>query len=410
MRRTVVALGVCAWLGGPAAVTALAEESVTERLDQIESRLDQLTGGGDDSHGGSGAGNLSFHGYGELHFNSPEGSGVPDDDAPAIMDLHRMVWGMSYQFNDRISVHTEVDFEHAATEIELEFAYLDFLITPAFNVRAGSMLMPVGPLNEFHEPPLFYSVERPYVQRTIIPTSWQEGGVGLFGSVPAGVKYRLYVVSGLDAIGVDTNNDGTPDEGGFTASSGIRDGRTHVAEAPSEDLAVVGRVEYVGIPGLELGASLYQGGANVRKDPNVEDAGVGIWEADVRLRKAGLDLRGVYAMIHVDGADQISNYTNRTIGDEMIGWYLEAAYNILWLLASDSDQAVVAFVRYEDFNTQESVPTGFTANPANDRQVMTAGLAYFPIPDVAVKADLENWEDEADNDGSRFNLGVAYQF
>lgn len=397
MRQMVVALGVCAGLAGPGALSALAEESVTERLDRIEGRLDQLSGDGDGSHGGSGAGNLSFHGYGELHFNSPEGSGVPDDNDPAIMDLHRMVWGVSYQFNDRISAHTEVDFEHAATEIELEFAYLDFLVTPAFNVRTGSMLMPVGPLNEFHEPTLFYSVERPYVQRTIIPTSWQEGGVGLFGSLSAGLKYRVYVVSGLNAEG-------------FAASSGIRDGRAHVAEAPSEDLAIAGRLEYVGMPGVDLGLSAYQGGANTTKNPALSEAGVGIWEADARLRMAGLDLRGVYAMIQVDGADQISTFTTETIGEEMTGWYVEAAYDVLRLLASESDQGVVVFIRYEDFNTQESVPTGFTADPANDRQVMTTGLAYYPIPDVVVKADLESWEDGADNDGTRFNLGVGYQF
>jgi hypothetical protein len=406
MNRRLAVFGVCAWLAGAAAVDARAEESVTERLDRIETRLDQMGGSGDDSHGGSSEGKISFHGYGELHFNSPEGSGVPDDADPAIMDLHRMVWGVSYQFNDRISVHTEVDFEHAATEIELEFAYLDFLVTPAFNVRAGSMLMPVGPLNEFHEPTLYYSVERPYLQRTIIPTTWQEGGVGLFGSVPAGLKYRLYYVSGLNAEG-------------FSASSGIRGGRGHAAEQPSDDMAIVGRLEYVGLPGVDLGLSVYQGGANTTNNAALGDAAVGIWEVDARLRAAGFDLRGVLASIRVDSADQIGSYLasipppagpQDPIGEEMMGWYLEAAYDVLKLMAPSTDQSVVAFLRYEDFNTQESMPSGFTEDPANDRQVTTVGVAYFPIPDVALKADLENWEDGADNDGSRFNLAVAYQF
>jgi len=376
-----------------------AEDTVEQRIERLEEEVGRLSGTtrADIADGASEAGRLSWHGYGELHYNNPGGSGVPDDADAAIMDFHRMVWGLSYQFNDRISLHTEVDFEHAATEIELEFAYLDFLLTPALNLRAGSMLMPVGPLNEFHEPPLFYSVERPYVQRTIIPTSWQEGGAGIFGSVPAGLKYRVYLVSGLNA-----------EE--FSAANGIRDGRGHVAEAPSEDLAVVGRVEYVGIPGLELGASFYQGGANVTKNPAMEQAGVGIWEGDIRFRKAGFDLRGVFASIQIDGADQISAETGSTIGEEMVGWYVEGAYDVLRLLARGSDQAVVAFVRYEDFNTQESVPTGFTADPANDRQVLTTGLAYYPIPDVAVKADVESWEDGTDASGTRVNLGVGYQF
>jgi hypothetical protein len=382
-----------------------AEDTVEQRIERLEEEVGRLSGTtrADIADGASETGRLSWHGYGELHYNNPEGSGVPDDADAAIMDFHRMVWGLSYQFNDRISLHTEVDFEHAAAEIELEFAYLDFLLTPAFNLRAGSMLMPVGPLNEFHEPTLFYSVERPYVQRTIIPTSWQEGGAGIFGSVPAGLKYRVYLVSGLNA-----------EE--FSAANGIRDGRGHVAEAPSEDLAVVGRVEYVGIPGLELGASFYQGGANVTKKPNLEEAGVGIWEGDIRFRKAGFDLRGVVASVQVDGAAQISTFLagltppGGPVGDEMLGWYVEGAYDVLRLLARGSNQAVVAFVRYEDFNTQESVPTGFIANDANDRQVLTTGLAYYPIPEVAVKADVESWEDGTDASGTRVNLGVAYQF
>lgn len=174
---------------------------------------------------------VSFHGYGEMHFNDPKtSSSVPDGDAPARMDFHRMVWGLSYHFNDRFSLHTEIDFEHAANELELELAYLDYLINPLINLRAGSVLMPVGALNETHEPTLFYSVERPYVQAYIIPTTWMEGGAGIFGGFLDGFKYRAYLVNGLDASG-------------FSASSGLRGGRSKVNNAPSEDFAGVGRLE-----------------------------------------------------------------------------------------------------------------------------------------------------------------------
>lgn len=399
MRATIAGIGMFLAAFAVGAPEVWGAETTEQRLERLEQDVERLRGslGADGDEPAGGGRRLIWHGYGELHYNSPEGSGVPDDADPAIMDFHRMVWGLSYQFNDHVSLHTEVDFEHAATEIELEFAYLDFLITPAFNLRAGGILMPVGPLNEFHEPPLFYSVERPYVQRTLIPTTWQEGGAGVFGSASAGLKYRVYLVSGLNA-----------EE--FTAANGVRNGRRHVAAAPAEDLAVVGRVEYVGIPGLEIGASLYQGGANVTGNPNLDEAAVGIWEGDIRFRKAGVDLRGVVASIQIDGADRISTETTQTIGKEMVGWYVEGAYDLLRLLARGSNQALVAFVRYEDFNTQHSVATGFTADPANDRQVITSGIAYYPIPDVAVKADMESWEDGTDESGSRFNLGVAYQF
>ncbi|MEK7280422.1 MAG: hypothetical protein AAB090_07240 [Nitrospirota bacterium] len=353
-------------------------------------------------------GKLSFHGYGELHYNSSKAdANVPAEtgkDSAARMDFHRMVWGLSYHYNDMISLHTEVDFEHAANEIELEFAYLDFLINPAINVRAGAMLMPVGPLNEFHEPPLFYSVERPYVQNAIIPTTWQEGGAGIFGSPLPGLKYRLYVVSGLNGSK-------------FRASDGIRKGRGKVAGGEvqplsGDELAVVGRLEYTAVPGLTLGGSAYSGGANQEADPALDGVGVTIFEGDIRYRKFGLDLTGVYTQIDIDDAEKINAKTGELVGEKLVGWYVEGAYDILRPLALQSEKRLMAFVRYEQINTQDEVPTGFTADPKNDRNVITYGLAYYPITSVAIKADVENWENEAatNNDGNRFNLAVAYMF
>ena len=403
MRHTIAGAGallaVMCW-----GFAAGAEDTVEQRIGRLEEEVGRLSGTtrADIADGASEAGRLSWHGYGELHYNNPKtASKVPKGSDPAAMDMHRMVWGLSYQFNDRISAHTEVDFEHAARDMELEFAYLDFAITPAFNFRAGSLLMPVGPLNEFHEPTLFYSVERPYVQAYIIPTTWQEGGAGVFGSL-GGLKYRVYLVSGLNAAN-------------FTPDQGLRKGRGKVNNAPSEDLAVVGRLEYVGLPGVDVGLSAYQGGANPNRNAALTDADVGIWEADARLRFGGLDLRGVVATVAVDAADQISAVasavappTPRTIGSQMLGWYVEAGYDVLRVLGRD--QSLVPFVRYEAFDTQRSVPAGLTADPTNDRTVTTAGVAYYPIPDVAIKGDWEGWKDGTGDRGGRVNLGVGYQF
>jgi len=341
---------------------------------------------------------LTWHGYGELHYNNPDGSSVPKDDAPAQVDLHRMVWGLSYQWNDRISLHTELDFEHAFKEPELEFAYLDFLVNPAFNVRAGVVLMPVGPLNEFHEPPLFYSVERPYVQRTLIPTTWQEGGVGAFGTF-SDFKYRAYVVSGLDGSG-------------FSAANGIRGGRTGAGEAPSEGFAVTGRLEYIGVPGLTLGTSAYHGSADQTTDNSLDGVKVTLWEGDLRLRKAGFDLQAFYAQIGIGDAEQIVDGAGVPVGvgEKLMGHSIEVAYHLLPMLMKDTEQDVVPFLRWERFNTQEETPAAYTPDPKNDRSVFTYGVAYYPIPDVAVKADWQNWEDEAGADESRFNLGLAYMF
>ncbi len=340
---------------------------------------------------GDAAGKLTWHGYGELHYNSPKGSSVPKDGDPAIMDFHRMVWGLSYHWNDQISLHTEIDFEHAAKadDLELEYAYVDFLLTPAVNLRMGAVLMPVGPLNEFHEPPLFYSVERPYVQRTIIPTTWQEGGFGIFGSPLDGAfKYRLYYVSTLDASN-------------FTAEDGIRKGRGKLKEEKSNDKALTGRIEFVAVPGLTLGGSGYKGGGNV------VDVEVSILEGDFRYRIGGLDIQGTYAAIDIDGAQKI---TGKTVGSKMVGWTGEVAYHLLPHFYENTKKDMVLFVRWEEFNTQKEVVSGATADPKNDREVWTYGVAYYPVSDIAVKTDVENWKSAAGERDQRVNVGLAYMF
>jgi hypothetical protein len=340
---------------------------------------------------------LQFHGYGEFHYNNPQ-TGTMDEDAIAEADVHRMVLGWTYEFTDAIRLDAEVDFEHAATEIELEYAHIDYDLTPTLTLRAGSVLMPVGPLNEFHEPPLFYSVERPYVENAILPTTWQEIGVGLVGR-SGSLAYRGYVVTGLDASG-------------FSSLSGIRGGRGHGAEAPAEDLAGVVRLEYGTTGGLSLGASGYYGGAD-QGDSTLGDVSVGIGSADARFRRYGFDLRGVFYRIFLDGDEELSVALSQPIGEAMTGWYAEAAYD---LLRRDKDasrrRSLFVFGRFEDFDTNDDVSSDqpFAANPEASRQIITGGVSYLPIEKIAFKADYEHWEDDADQELDRFNLGVAFMF
>lgn len=333
---------------------------------------------------------INFHGYGELHYNNTSEEGKND-----TMDFHRMVLGFEIPFSERIIFDTEVDFEHSASELELEYAKLDILISEGFNLRMGSLLMPVGYLNEYHEPVRFYSVERPYVQENVIPTTWQEGGIGIFGSPLSELNYRLYLVSGLDASK-------------FTAGSGIRKGRGKVAEAKADDLALVGRVEYSPLLGLDLGFSGYLGDA-AQGNSSLDDARVGLWEADIRWRWKALELTGLFAQLDIDDTPKINSVTSQVIGEKTLGWYLEAAYHLGKLFLPE-EQDLVFFLRHEEFNTQEDVAPGYSPDPANDRKVTTFGLSYFPLHNLAIKADLENWENSAGSSWHQFNLGFGYEF
>ena len=338
---------------------------------------------------------MTFSGYGEVHYNNPE-IGTMDEDAPARADVHRFVLGWGYEFSPELRFDAEVDFEHSASEIELEYAHLDYDLGTSITLRTGSVLMPVGPLNEFHEPPTFYSVERPYVENYVMPTTWQEIGVGLVGRAGSAVGYRAYLVTGLNADG-------------FNTLEGIREGRGHGVEAAAEDLAGVARFEYAAGNGLNLGASGYYGGAD-QSVPGLGDVTVAILGADARLRRAGFDLRGVIYHTSVDGADSLGSSTS-PVGSAMLGWYAEAAYDFLRRDADPSRRrSLVAFARYEDLDTNEDVEAGFTADPAADRQVLTAGLSYFPIEKVAFKGDFEHWKDGTDAELNRVNFGMAFMF
>src|SRR5205809_838053 len=179
----------------------------------------------------------SLSGYMELHYNK----GEPTDP---VLDFHRFVLVMSHGFTPRIRFVGELEVEHAIVEgleeegeLELEQAYLDFLLSRAFNIRAGMMLVPVGIINERHEPPVFNGVERPFVDTVIIPTTWFEAGAGIHGELRHGWRYRAYLAAPLNSLE-------------FSADEGIRDGRQRRSNAAVRDVPYTGRLECLGARGL----------------------------------------------------------------------------------------------------------------------------------------------------------------
>lgn len=351
-------------------------------------------------------GKMHFFGYGEMHYNGRIGAAANE------IDFHRLVLGFGYDFTDWVKFRAELDFEHAFTEPELEYAYVDFNIREWFNVRAGGILVPMGVINQHHEPTLFYSVERPELYRVIMPTSWQEGGAGIFGNFAKGFEYELYAMSTPSAAVVS----GGAIDRSFTGSNGIRGGRNHIAEAAARDFGVAARLQYKGVPGLRLGTSAFMGNTG-HGNAAIGGAMLTMLEADAKYSFQGIDLEGVVAFNSLSDAAALNTFLVTTdptftnfVGRQMLGWYLEGAYHVLHHIVPDTKQDVVAFARYEDFNTQFKMPAGFAANPANDRNTLTFGVSYMPIPQVAVKADyMTNWN-KANGGTDQFNLGVGFYY
>ncbi len=348
---------------------------------------------------------LSIGGYGEANYQAIVGDETGKNDNA---DLERLVLYAGYKFTDNILFNSEIEFEHATTgegaeekgEVSVEFAALDFFIDPMANVRAGMVLMPMGFINQIHEPPFFFGNNRPEVERRIIPSTWREIGVGLFGEVLPGLTYTTYVVNGLDAKGF--------------SSSGIRSGRQGGSQAKAEDLAFVGRVDYAPtqLPGVSFGGSAYLGNSGQNKiyAGQQVDAFTQLYEGHVQVKYRGLEFRALGSWGHIDDAAVLSADKGSVVGEENYGWYTEVGYDVMPMLFPESAQYLAPFFRYERLDTVASAPTGFADDLSQDKEIFQVGLNYKPIPNVVIKADYRNWDSAAGDLPDDFNLGLGFIF
>ncbi len=394
-------------LAGPA--LAADPDELERRLNMLADEVDELKEQGE---AGGVMDKVTVHGYGELHFN------VPSDGRQTSFDNHRFVLGIHARLADWIHLNVEIDYEHAAQELEFEFGYLDVLIHPAVNFRTGVVLIPVGFLNEYHEPPLFWTVERPLVHNRIIPTTWNGAGGGIFGTPFEGVSYRLYVVNSLQSIREADCDGGSGalnlggDCGRFRASSGIRSGRRQPDVAIAEDLAVTGRVEFTKLfPGLQVGASFYTG--ETTHDLISEGGRTTLIEGDIKYRWNWFEMNSTVAFTWIDDAAALNDFANMVDGvipDEILGWNIQFGIHVPQLIGWNTRQDIVPFFLYEEIDTHHSVPSGFMRDPSRDLDVYHFGVAYLPIPDVSLKGDFQIVDKGDGSSDRQVNFGVAYMY
>ncbi|MDX6770511.1 MAG: hypothetical protein SF051_13330 [Elusimicrobiota bacterium] len=356
---------------------------------------------------------VSIGGYGEMTYQNyskrrqDAGSAGTRDEA----DFLRAILYAGYKFNDWILFNSEIEFEHASTgkgrgEVSVELAAIDFRFRPELGVRAGMLLMPMGLLNEIHEPTTFHGVRRTSVEQNVIPSTWRENGAGVFGEWGP-LSYRSYLVTGLQA----TTNTGVT---GFSSSSGLRNGRSSGAKSYAEDLASVTRVDYTPVAGVLVGGSFYFGQAD--QSLVVNSVPVSLWEGHLKAEYRGAQLRALYAEGRVGNADTVNaaqgntNAAKNSVGSKTFGGYVEGAYDVLSLMRENKGHSLSPFFRYERYDTQADTPSAFAKNPANSRVEYTAGLTYKPITQVAVKADHQWMRNQARTGVNQWNLGLAYIF
>lgn len=340
---------------------------------------------------------VTVGGYGQIDYNQPEGDN-------GKMDVHRMVLLFGYKFNDKVQFVTEVEMEHVK-EIYVEQAFLNYSLTDNVNLKAGLMLVPMGIVNEYHEPTTYNGVERPNVDKYIVPSTWREIGFGISGKMDnASLRYQAYIFNGFKSDGL-------------RGKDGLRKGRQKGAESTISTPTLSGKLDYYGIKGLRLGLSGYFGRTQAADDIEDEDGttiGVAMIGLDARYNYKKWMTRGqfIYASLS-DTEDFNNNVINANaasdpLGSEMNGWYVEAAYNILPVT---KEKKLYAFARYEDYNTHADTE-GFTVNDNYHRKEITTGLSLHLATGAVVKADYQFLDTAADGVDSKgqLNLGVGVWF
>ena len=354
---------------------------------------------------------LHFGGYGQIDYNQPLDK---DYYRNGKLDVHRLILFAGYKFNDRTKFITEIEFEHVS-EVYREQAYLDYRLFDNMSVKGGLLLIPMGIINEYHEPPSFNGVERPNVDKVIVPTTWREIGLGIDGRInPASLRYQLYLVNGFN---------GYDGDGVFKGSNGLRSGRQKGAESYISSPNISAKIDYSGISGLKLGLSgyfgksqstLYNGlekndeGAKSIADSSV--IGINMIGLDYRYSFSGFHTRGQLVYGKFSNVDEYNNFTNSDLGESILGYYAEISYDIFQKNASINNE-LTPFFRFEQYNTHHSVISGMIQNETYDITELIFGFAFKMDRGAAFKVDYQMYRNTGEsNFNSILNMGIGVWF
>ncbi|MCF8233893.1 MAG: hypothetical protein K9G67_02540 [Bacteroidales bacterium] len=359
---------------------------------------------------------LTIGGYGEVHFNKEVDHEFRHN---SHLDVHRIVLLFGYNFSDKTKFISEIEFEHVK-EVYVEQAFLQHKINNYINLRAGLLLTPMGIINEYHEPTTFNGVERPFVDKYIVPTTWREIGAGISGNVfPARLKYQLYLVNGFKSY---------DDKAFLNGKYGFRKARQKGAESFMSSPDITGKIEYYGVSGLNIGVSLYSGKTESALYENINDGstsaintadssivGLTMLGLDGRYSIAGFQIRGQYYYAWISNTLEYNHFTAseqtlNDLGSSMIGYYLEAGYNLLKNTESTAS-SLIPFIRYERFNTQNTVEQGLSGMDIYNNTAITSGLSWEMAPGAVFKADMQWIQSRQDDQPDKMlNLGFGVMF
>lgn len=313
------------------------------------------------------------------------------NEQQATMNLDRVVLFTGHRFNDRISVFSEMEIEDAKVaggdnggEIAIEQAYLKFNLTSKQYIAAGLIIPRIGLLNENHLPVNFNGVERPLVEQVIIPATWRELGVALYGTAKKlPLNYTVAIMNGLNSAGFEHGN-------------GIREGRAEGRNASANNLAVTASLQY-NWKNFKFQVSGYMGGTvglskRAADSLNLTSGAFGttlyLAEGNVQYTKNAFSAKALFANISYPDAAKVNTAYAKNLATNMYGGYVEVAYD--WLYKKQQQHNFTTFARYEFFDLNAAIPAPPKAiyDGTLKQQHLILGISYLPIPNIVVKADV----------------------
>lgn len=346
---------------------------------------------------------VTIGGYGEMLYNQPEGDN-------GTLDVQRLVLLAGYKFDDKIQFITEIEFEHVE-EVYVEQAFVNYNVANNVNLRGGLMLVPMGIINEFHEPTTFNGTNRPAMDKSIVPTTWRELGVGVsgrFNSISLG--YQAYIFNGFKSV--ESDGSGVVTGGKLGGSNGLRGGRQKGIESTVNTPNFSVKFDYYGLPGLRLGLAGYFGKTQAPDDVDMLDGaaiGMAMVGLDARYAYRKFTARGQFIFADLSDTKEYNTLTGSNLGSELKGYYVEGAYNIL---PESKQQKLFAFARYENYDTHSAVD-GISQNLGYDRTDVTLGLTYHLTTGVVAKADYQIRDNKAlpsNEVPNQLNFGLGVWF
>jgi hypothetical protein len=357
---------------------------------------------------------VNLFGYGELNF-----SRLKNNMASSEATARRAVLGFGYRFSERTRFAAELEVEHAVVsaqdsgEVAFEQLYVEHDIRDGLSAKMGLFLLPVGYMNETHEPTRYYGVNRNLVETAIIPSTWREIGVGFRGIQDSGLRWDAGVVTSFDLTKWPNNSDETKESPlGAIHQEGQK--------AKAASLGYYGALNFDGVPGMNFGGSLFQGGIGQKQSVVAStgaympspDASVTLAELHTKWQVGSWDLSALAAQgwfhdVSAFNSATSSNGFNNPVPNQFRGWYAQAAYR-LW---RSGDESLVPFTRYEHVNTAVSYPgifSGQVVSTGPDNKVWTTGASYYLHPQVVLKMDLQRYQNNRDLD--RFNMGIGFHY